>query len=113
MSELMAVSVEHNSGLDSLVNPRFGHTAGFLVVNRANRNAIRYIRNDETKGAVDKAVVLMLLNGIDTVISGAYESSVMQVMKTLGIEAWTAPDGLTAGEAIELYVSGDLKQTTE
>jgi predicted Fe-Mo cluster-binding NifX family protein len=111
MSKLVAVSVEGINGLESIMDPRFGRAFAYLVVDVDTNTVVADLENkmrDAAHGAGTGAAAMMAGNNVKAVISGRFGPKAFQALSSLGIEMWTAPERITAKEAIAKFVSGDL-----
>jgi predicted Fe-Mo cluster-binding NifX family protein len=48
--------------------------------------------------------------GVGAVVSGRFGPKAFDALRALGIEAWLAPPGLKAGEAVRLFQDDVLEQ---
>jgi predicted Fe-Mo cluster-binding NifX family protein len=110
----IAISIRSaGEGFSAPMDDRFGRAEAFLVVDRETGEAIEIIDNasgDASHGAGTAAANAMRSAAVDTVISGRFGPKAFDALRALGIEAWLAPPGLTAGEAMRRLQDGVLEQ---
>jgi predicted Fe-Mo cluster-binding NifX family protein len=110
----IAISIRRSGeGLSSSMDDRFGRAEAFLVVERENGAAIETIDNasvNAAHGAGTGAASMLKSAGVGAVISGRFGPKAFDALRALGIEAWVAPPGITAGEALRLLQGGALQQ---
>ena len=61
-------------------------------------------------GAGTGAAQMLKSAGVGTVISGRFGPKALDALRALGIEAWVAPAGITAREAVHLLTDGGLER---
>jgi predicted Fe-Mo cluster-binding NifX family protein len=111
MTDNIAITVQSTNGLASLLDPRFGRASGFVIVNRKTRAIVREVENrfvEFAHGAGTGAASLMQEQEVGAVISGRFGPKAEQALAALDIEMWSAPEGITAGEVLDLLASGEL-----
>ena len=110
----IAISIVRNEkGLNDPMDDRFGRAEAFLVVDGVTGEAVETIDNasvDASHGAGTGAANMLKSAGVGAVISGRFGPKASDALQALGIEAWVAPPGITAGEAVRLLQDGDLSQ---
>ena len=110
----IAISILRNEkGLNDLMDERFGRAEAFLVIDGETGEAIETIDNalvGAAHGAGTGTANMLKSAGVGTVISGRFGPKAFDALRALGIEAWLAPPGLTAGEAVRLLQDGVLEQ---
>jgi len=108
----IAISIVRNDkGLNDRMDDRFGRAEAFLVVDGATGEAVETIDNalvGAAHGAGTGAANMLKAAGVGTVISGRFGPKASDALRAHGIEAWMAPPGLTAGEALPLLEDGGL-----
>lgn len=114
MNRRVAISIKSMDGLDSTIDPRFGRAYAFLIVDTEPREVVAQFFNDAASaahGSGTAAAVSMNSNDVEAVISGRFGPKAIQSLEAFKIEMWTAPEGITAQEAIDRFIDGDLEQT--
>jgi predicted Fe-Mo cluster-binding NifX family protein len=115
MSRKVAITVQSKDGLKSLIDPRFGRAAVFLIVDAVTGEVIKELDNTSAAaahGAGTGAAAVMNANQVDVVISGRFGPKAFQSLEALQIEKWTAPEGITAEEALIRLRAGTLQRIT-
>lgn len=113
MSRIAISIVRTDEGLSALMDDRFGRAETFLVVDGDTGEVLEIIDNacvNASRGAGTAAANMLRSAGVDAVISGRFGPKAFDALRALGIEAWIAPSGITAGEAVRLLQDGVLKQ---
>jgi predicted Fe-Mo cluster-binding NifX family protein len=96
-------------GLDAQVDPRFGRSRYFVIVD-ADTMAFETIPNEAFTapgGAGIQAAQAMINKGVDVVISGNIGPNAFQVLAAAGVRIATGASG-TVKDAVEQYKSGKL-----
>jgi len=109
----IAISVQYGEDLKAPMDPRFGRCGVFLVVDDANGEILKMIPNknyDAAHGAGVGATALVAEAGVKGVISGRFGPKAMMGLEAKGIHMYSAPEGITAGEALERMKKGELVQ---
>jgi predicted Fe-Mo cluster-binding NifX family protein len=110
----IAISVPCGSrDLDATMDHRFGRAEAFLVAEKETGETIETIDNpsvNASHGAGTGAAQMLKSAGVGAVISGRFGPKALDALRALGIEAWVAPPGITAGEAFRLLEDGGLEQ---
>jgi predicted Fe-Mo cluster-binding NifX family protein len=108
----IAISILRNDkGLGDRMDDRFGRAEAFLVVDGATGEAVETIDNalvGVPHGAGTGTANMLKEAGVGTVISGRFGPKASDALRAHGIEAWMAPPGLTAGEALRRLEDGGL-----
>ena len=111
----IAISVHRDSqGLHASMDDRFGRAEAFLVVDEKTGEALETIDNtsvNASHGAGTGAATVLSSAKVDAIISGHFGPQAFDALQALGIEAWLAPSGITAGEAWTMFHNGDLKRS--
>ena len=106
----IAVSSE-GPGLDSLVDPRFGRAAGFVLIDSETQGTT-YLDNGSSQvlaqGAGIETAQRVADAGADVVLSGYVGPKAFEALKAAGIQICQNLDGRTVGEAVELFRSGSV-----
>ncbi|MCP4606318.1 MAG: dinitrogenase iron-molybdenum cofactor biosynthesis protein [Proteobacteria bacterium] len=113
MSKQVAISVKSVDGLNSILDPRFGRAFAYVVVDIDTNAVVTQLDNtlrQAAHGAGTGAAAMMAKNNVSAVISGRFGPKAFQALDSLGIEMWTAPDGLSVKEAVSRFVSGSLSR---
>ncbi len=116
MSKRVAITVQSKNGLKSLMDPRFGRAKVFLIVDAVSGDVITELDNANVAaahGAGTGAAAVMNGNQVDVVISGRFGPKAFQSLETLQIEMWSAPDGISAEEALLQYRAGTLQRISD
>jgi len=98
--------------LSSPMDERFGRAAGFLVVDASTGEVLESLGNSASSaahGAGTGAAALMRDHGVTAVISGRFGPKAHAALSGMGIGAWVAPAGVTAGEALKRFQQGELE----
>jgi predicted Fe-Mo cluster-binding NifX family protein len=110
----IAISVRRDfEGLCASMDARFGRARTFLVVSGKTGKTIETIDNvsaDVSHGAGTAAANLLRSAGVQAVVSGRFGPNALDVLQTLGIEAWVAPSGINAGLALLMLEAGRLER---
>ena len=61
-------------------------------------------------GAGTGAAGRMSIYAVDAVISGRFGPKAQAALAAMGIEMWTAPNGMSAQEALAAFQAGELKR---
>lgn len=109
-SSIIAITSE-GPALTDMVDPRFGRAAGFVVVDLASGQT-SYIDNGGSQvmaqGAGIQAAENVARAGAGTVLSGYVGPKAFQALQAAGIAVIQDVEGVTVGEAVELYRRGEL-----
>lgn len=103
-------------GLESQLDPQFGRAYAFIIVEPEFENigsiAAQFFNSAAAAahGAGTAATVIMKSNGVEAVISGRFGPKAYQALQACDIEMWIAPSGISAREAIDLFMAGNLEQ---
>jgi predicted Fe-Mo cluster-binding NifX family protein len=99
--------------LNAQIDPRFGRSQYFVIVD-SDTLAFEALPNEAMNapgGAGIQAAQAMVNKGVDAVISGNMGPNAFQVLSTAGVKIATGAYG-TVKEAVELYKSGKLSETS-
>ena len=113
MPKRVAISIKSKDGLDSLVDSQFGRAHAFLIVELETQRTVAQFFNDAAStshGAGIAAAIVIKNNDIDAVISGRFGPKAVLSLQAYDIEMWTAPEGITAKEALDRLAAGSLEQ---
>lgn len=110
----IAVSSQGDS-LESMVDPRFGRAAYFLVVDPATM-AFEALSNAQARGmgqgAGIQAAEMVAGSGAKTVISGIVGPKAWQALRAAGLDIVQEATG-SVGEAVRAFADGRLKVSDE
>ena len=113
MGKLIALTVQRAGDLDTPIDPRFGRAVAFLIVDVETKEVVSTIENTSVEaahGAGTGSAATMSGANVDAVISGRFGPKAYEALSRLGIQMWTAPEDLTAREALDKMVAGELTQ---
>lgn len=109
--EKIAVSCEEPK-LESLVDPRFGRAAGFLVVDPGTMD-FEYIDNGASqampRGAGIQAAETVARSGARTVMTGYVGPKAFQALTAAGIKVIQNIDNMTIRQAVEKFLADDVE----
>ena len=102
-------------GWDAEVDPRFGRTPGFAVVDLdAVEGALLYIENNQDtqaqQGAGIQATETMVRAGVGFVLTGHVGPKAFRALRAAGVEVFLGIYG-TARQALDDYRNGALRRT--
>lgn len=107
---ILAISSE-GPGLESLVDPRFGRAAGFVIYDTTSREA-SYIDNGASQvlgqGAGIATAERVAEADVEIVLSGYVGPKAFQALQAAGIRICQDLDGMTVGEALDRFASGSV-----
>lgn len=97
--------------LDDMVDPRFGRAGGFIIVD-IEQNTTKYIDNGasqvRSQGAGIETAERMAKEGVEVVLSGFVGPKAFLALQAAEIKVCQNVDGMTVGQALEKYLSGQL-----
>jgi len=101
-------------GLDDMVNPSFGRTPTFTVVDVENGAIVnvQVVPNpgyNQARGAGVTASQFAIDQGADAVVSGSFGPNSYGVLQAAGIRMYSAPSTMTVREAVEALLRGELQ----
>jgi predicted Fe-Mo cluster-binding NifX family protein len=109
MNKIAISSEEPN--LDAQVDPRFGRTAGFLIVD-ANTMLFEYLPNGAAqtmaRGAGIQAAEIVAQSGAQIVLTGYVGPKAFQALTAAGIKIGQNLENLTVRQAVERCRSGEI-----
>jgi predicted Fe-Mo cluster-binding NifX family protein len=98
--------------LNDQVDPRFGRAAGFVVVDLETMHT-QYIDNGRSQvmaqGAGIQAVELIARAGVSCLLTGYVGPKAFQALSAAGIKVGQNLEGLTVGDAVERFKSGQVE----
>lgn len=107
---IIAISSE-GPGLTDMVDSRFGRAAGFVVVD-LDTMSMRYLENGGSQtmaqGAGIQTAERIADAGVDVLLTGVVGPKAFQALDAAGIRIGQDLAGLTVGEAVERYKSGQV-----
>jgi len=110
----IAVSCEEPS-LDSLVDPRFGRAAGFLIVD-PDTLEFSYVDNGSSQamsqGAGIQAAETVCRSGAKVVLTGYVGPKAFQALFAAGIKIGQNLENITVRQAIEKFNAGEVDMAT-
>ena len=115
MSDKIAITATGTGGLNQPMDPRFGRAPAFMVADAGSGELLSEETNaavSQSHGAGTASAALMSKLGVKAVIAGRFGPKAYDALAALGVEMWTAPQGLTAGEALERFRAGSLTRLT-
>ncbi|WP_209478263.1 NifB/NifX family molybdenum-iron cluster-binding protein [Thermococcus stetteri] len=100
-------------GLDDRVNPAFGRTPTFTIVDVENGEIVnvQVVPNpgySQPRGAGVTAAQFAIDQGADVVIAGQFGPNSSGVLQAAGIRMVSAPATMTVREAVEAFLGGEL-----
>mgnify|MGYP001081213467 CR=1 FL=1 len=102
--------------LDSLVDPRFGQSANFVIVDSETEIWNAYPNPDlyASGGAGVHSAQFIARHGAQVAISDDFGPNAVNALAAAGIQMFYVPSGapFTAGELLVRYRRGQLKQVT-
>ncbi|MCD6513417.1 MAG: NifB/NifX family molybdenum-iron cluster-binding protein [Candidatus Odinarchaeota archaeon] len=114
----IALSTLPPGGLTAVVNPQFGRTPLFTIVDVDENGKIidvKVIQNPGTQamhGAGPIAAQTIAREGVNVVISGNFGPNAFQALANFGISAYMVPPNITVKDAITMFLSGQLPPAT-
>lgn len=113
MSKIVVSS--QGDSLESLVDPRFGRAANFLVIDPATMR-FDVLSNSQARGmgqgAGIQAAEMVAKSGAKTVISGIVGPKAWQALRAAGLDVVQEATG-SVGEAVKAFIEGRLKVSAE
>ncbi|NJE04794.1 dinitrogenase iron-molybdenum cofactor [Thermococcus sp. M36] len=102
-----------NGGLDDRVNPAFGRTPTFTIVDVENGQItnVQVLPNpgySQPRGAGVTAAQFTIDQGAEVIISGQFGPNSSGVLQAAGIRMVSAPANMTVREAVEAFLRGEL-----
>ena len=112
MNKMIITISRLGDGLAAQMDQRFGRAERFLVVDADTGEVLDDLSNQTASaahGAGTGSASLMKEQAVSGVISGRYGPKAFETLQALGIDAWIAPPGLTAGGALDAFRAGTLE----
>ncbi len=100
MSRRIAIPVKHNTGIESIIDTRFGRAETVLIV------------DSDTRKIIETTKERLRSNGVSAVVSARFGALTYHALSELNIEMWIAPDGTTVDQALDLLATGTLQRCT-
>lgn len=113
MSKVVITIGPRGEGLAAPMDERFGRAERFLIVDANSREVLQTVANaaiHAAHGAGTGAAALARQMEVGAVISGRFGPKAIEALDALGIQAWIAPPGLTAEQALERLCGGRLER---
>jgi predicted Fe-Mo cluster-binding NifX family protein len=102
--------------LDSVIDPRFGRTSYFVIVDTESGNIVNVINNLAAQGAAQgagiNAATLVAGSGAQAVLTGQVGPRAFEVLQASGIRVISNMSG-KVGEAVEQYRKGAISSPDE
>lgn len=111
MNKKIAITVVADTGFGAAMDEHFGRAPYFLMLTGESRLSAEIVQNDvmdAVHGAGTRAAALMATNGVTDIISGQFGPKAYSALEQLHINMWTAPNGLTAEQAVDEFLRGNL-----
>ncbi len=109
----IAVTAENDNGFESNVNPHFGRSPYFAIVDTETEE-IELVKNEAARasgGAGVSAAQLISDRGVEALISGGVGPKAYTALARGNIEMYSIKDG-TIRQAVEAFEEGSLSQLT-
>ena len=108
---MVAVSAA-GTGLDAVVDPRFGRCPYFVIVDTETLQyeAVPNTSQNAPSGAGIQAAQTIVSKGVKVVLTGNVGPNAYQALSAAGIQTITGATG-TIKEAVTKYKNGELKET--
>ena len=109
----IAVTAENDNGFESNVNPHFGRSPYFAIVDTDN-NEVELVKNEAARasgGAGVSAAQLISDRGVEVLISGSVGPKAYTALSTGNIDMYIAKGG-TVSQAVKSFQEGSLSQLT-
>lgn len=105
----IAVSSE-GPGLEDMVDPRFGRAGGFVIIDTGDMETA-YIDNGNAQSMSHGAGIAAAENiakaGAEVLLTGIVGPKAFMALAAAGVRIVEGMEGLTVGQAVERYKSGD------
>jgi predicted Fe-Mo cluster-binding NifX family protein len=102
--------------LKSPLDPRFGRARYFLSID-PKTNVVEVVDNKQIlnvrQGAGTQAAETVSRLGADAVLTGHCGPNAFRALSAAGIRVITGLDGKTVGEAVDLYVKGEITPSAD
>lgn len=102
--------------LDAPVDPRFGRTAGFMIVNTDDLS-FDYVNNGASQvmaqGAGIQAAEIVSRCQVAAVLTGFVGPKAFQALSAAGIDVGQNLESLTVRQAVERYLKGDVEMADQ
>jgi len=113
MGRIAMSPTRDGEGMHALMDGRSRRSGAFLIAQRETGEVVETIDNASASafhGARTGAADALQSAGLNAVISGRFGPKACDALRALGIEAWVAPPGITAEEALSMFRNGDLER---
>lgn len=107
----VVVSAADGSGVGAAMDPRFGRAPFFVVVDLASGEALEVVENraaGDAHGAGIAAARQVGQMGAQAVIAGRFGPKAGDALRALGVELWSAPEGLSVAQVVERLRASSL-----
>ena len=107
----VVVSAVDGSGLGAAMDPRFGRAPFFVVVDLGSGEALKVVENraaGDAHGAGIAAARQISELGAQAVIAGRFGPKAGDALRALGVELWSAPEGLSVAQVVERLKANTL-----
>ena len=110
----VAISAQSND-IDSLVDPRFGRAAWFIIVDSESLEwtAVDNRKNAEASGGAGvQAGTIVADQGVHSVITGNVGPNAHKVLAAAGVDIYQAGNGVTVRDAVASLATNDLSRVS-
>jgi predicted Fe-Mo cluster-binding NifX family protein len=109
----VAISAQQGD-IVSLVDPRFGRAAWFVVADTSTGDWIKLDNRESSGGAGGGALAakLLLRQGVRAVVSGNVGPTAQRMLDSAGVRIYQAGNGVKVRDALTALTTGDLLQLT-
>ncbi len=107
----VAIPVTQQTGLASVMDPRFGRAPYFVIVDLASEQVLEIVANtaaEEAHGAGISAAKLVKDHGAEAVVAGRFGPKAMQALEGFGITLWVTSEELTVSQVMKKLKTGAL-----
>ena len=101
---------------DSAIDPRFGRANLFALFDSSSGKLVETLQNPYAgaRGGAGIQVCQMLINkGVKAVVVTQIGPNSMSMLQSAGVKIFSAPAGVTAKQAFDSFVKGELEEITE
>jgi len=101
---------------DSAIDPRFGRANLFALFDSSSGKLVETLQNPYAgaRGGAGIRVCQMLINkGVKAVVVTQIGPNSMSMLQSAGVKIFSAPTGVTAKQAFDSFVKGELEEITE
>lgn len=108
----LAIPIENNAGLQSIIAQHFGRAPTYAVVTENKELLITIENKSEHFGGTGKPPELLKDRNIDILLCGGLGPKAIKQFERYGIEVFVGAKG-TIEETIDLYKAGQLAMATD